>query len=258
MKAPHNDVLLGLLADRALEGLDAARERELEELLAKAPEVDREEFDRAAAALHLAWIGAPREELPPALVRTIERAAGAWVRPELESDASAGPTLVTTDPPARRSPFVSPWPGWLVAAASLLLFLFVARRGAGDAPPAWGDLQGVVEVAWSNTEDPLSAGVSGAVRWDPARQRGVMRFRGLPPNEPTEAQYQLWIFDAERDEARPVDGGVFDVPTSGEVDVPIDAKLAVADATLFAVTLERPGGVVVSDRSRLVLAAPVP
>ena len=84
-----------------------------------------------------------------------------------------------------------------------------------------------------------------------------MRFESLAPNDPETSQYQLWIFDPTRAdwEARPVDGGVFDVPSSGEVCVPIDAKLAVRETALFAVTLEVPGGVVVSRRERLVLTA---
>ena len=86
-----------------------------------------------------------------------------------------------------------------------------------------------------------------------------MRFRGLAANDPAVEQYQLWIFDAERDEARPVDGGVFDVPsTDSDTIVPIDAKLPVSRATLFAVTIEQPGGVVVSSRERLPLLAQVP
>ena len=43
-----------------------------------------------------------------------------------------------------------------------------------------------------------------------------MRFRGLAANNPTQIQYQLWMFDAERDERYPVDGGVFDVPAGGD------------------------------------------
>ena len=52
-----------------------------------------------------------------------------------------------------------------------------------------------------------------------------------------------------------VDGGVFDVPSTGEVIVPITAKLRVGGATLFAVTVERPGGVVVSRREHIVVTA---
>ena len=56
-------------------------------------------------------------------------------------------------------------------------------------------------------------------------------------------------------DARPVDGGVFDVPAgAAEVIVTIDAKLAIARPTAFAVTLEKPGGVVVSDGPLLIVA----
>ena len=39
--------------------------------------------------------------------------------------------------------------------------------------------------------------------------------------------------------------------------MPIEAKLPVSNAVMFAITVERPGGVVVSDRSRLPLLAKV-
>ena len=82
-----------------------------------------------------------------------------------------------------------------------------------------------------------------------------MRFTGLAVNDPTQYQYQLWIFDKARDEKFPVDGGVFDVSSTGEVTVVISPKLHVTDATLFAVTIEKPGGVVVSKRERIVVTA---
>jgi hypothetical protein len=86
-----------------------------------------------------------------------------------------------------------------------------------------------------------------------------MRFEGLPPIDPTEAVYQLWIFDASRESftdspleiRHPVDGGVFAVTDAGVAEVPITAKLPVGEPVLFAVTVEPPGGVVVSDRSRI-------
>jgi anti-sigma-K factor RskA len=86
-----------------------------------------------------------------------------------------------------------------------------------------------------------------------------MVFRNMRRNDPTTEQYQLWIFDKDRDERYPVDGGVFDITESGECIVPIHAAVQVNEAALFAVTIERPGGVVVSDRSRLpLLAQPKP
>ena len=84
-----------------------------------------------------------------------------------------------------------------------------------------------------------------------------MRFRGLPANDPTNQQYQLWIFDENQDEKYPIDGGVFDVNKDGEVIIPIDAKINVKNPKMFAVTKEKPGGVVVSDRTGIVAIAKV-
>lgn len=50
-------------------------------------------------------------------------------------------------------------------------------------------------------------------------------------------------------------GRVFDVTSTGEVIVPITAKLRVGDASLFAVIVERPGGVVVSRREHIIVTA---
>src|SRR4029077_12947770 len=108
-------------------------------------------------------------------------------------------------------------------------------------------------LSWHPTAE--AAGASGDIVWSSSAQRGFMRFVGLPPNDPSKTQYQLWIFDRQRDQAYPVDGGVFDVTSTGEVIVPIAAKLRVGDAALFAVTVERPGGVVVSRRVHIVVTA---
>ncbi|NGX15947.1 anti-sigma factor [Wenzhouxiangella sp. XN24] len=110
-------------------------------------------------------------------------------------------------------------------------------------------------LPWSATDDPAAADAGGRVIWNPAEQAGVMRFSGLQPNDPSAWQYQLWIFDAERDERFPVDGGVFDVAPDGETLVPIRAKLPVGEAVLFAITVEQAGGVVVSSRERIALVA---
>ena len=60
--------------------------------------------------------------------------------------------------------------------------------------------------------------------------------------------------DPSRDE-RPIDGGVFDIPAGAdEVIVPIDAKLRADNPAVFAITLEQPGGVVVSEGPLLVVA----
>lgn len=204
----------------------------------------------------LAREAAAGEALPPALAARIV-AAG-----EREVGARAAVVPIAS----RRRPAVLPW---LLAAAAVVAWLVVPspllrrapeRGGAGSvvalrdsvlADPA------LVRVAWGPSTDPAGQGAAGEVLWSPALQRGVLRFEGLAPNDPRLAQYQLWIVDAGRDARYPVDGGVFDVTAAGEVLVPVAARLPVARPTLFAVTLEKPGGVVVSTRERLVLAAAV-
>lgn len=155
---------------------------------------------------------------------------------------------------------------WLAAAAAFLAALYFAFP-TPDAPPDFvgarsallEDRADVVNLTWKGTEDAAAAGgVGGDVVWSHAAQRGYMRFSGLAANDPDVEQYQLWIFDETRPEATPVDGGVFDVPSEGEVVVPIRPALNVGKAHLFAVTVEKAGGVVVSDRSRIAVLASVP
>lgn len=151
--------------------------------------------------------------------------------------------------------------GWVTAAALLLAwwsFGSVSRTKtfAERRSELLGRGADSLRVEWAKSEHPDAKSAAGDVVWSPGLQEGFMRFRGLRPNDPTKEQYQLWVFDATRDDRYPVDGGVFDVPAgSEEVIVPIHATLHVEKPVLFAVTRERPGGVVVSDRSQLVIAA---
>jgi hypothetical protein len=161
--------------------------------------------------------------------------------------------------------------GWLAAAAAIAVMVY-PRLGDRPATPNNGNavatalpmpeqldrfMRDAPDVQMINWVSPSGAvRCQGDVCWSQVRQRGYMRFTGLPRNDPSQVQYQLWIFDAERPEATPVDGGVFNVDREdGMVIVPIDAKLPIHRASAFAITRERPGGVVVSDRKDLVLLA---
>jgi anti-sigma-K factor RskA len=115
-----------------------------------------------------------------------------------------------------------------------------------------------IERAWRAGGDTTGEQVAGDVVWDEASQTGYMRFVNLRHNEPNAEQYQLWIFDGTRDQRYPVDGGVFDITSrGGEQIVRIHAKLRVQVPLIFAVTVEHPGGVVVSDRTRIAAIADV-
>jgi hypothetical protein len=164
--------------------------------------------------------------------------------------------------------------GWFAAAASVLIALagWWPRLQTGGDPmteiPVASTLeqerqqlaaqQGVLTRTWQTTQDPAASGVTGDVVWDQRTQNGYLRFRGLQANNTDELQYQLWIFDGERDERYPIDGGVFDIPPGQrEVIIPITAKLQVRNPAMFAVTIEKSGGSVVSSRDRIVVLAPV-
>ena len=138
-------------------------------------------------------------------------------------------------------------------------------RGSADAeePVSAADqrlalLQGqrfVLRRAWVPAGDSSGIGVQGDVVWDARNQTGYLRFTRLRRNDPSQEQYQLWIFDGQRDQRYPVDGGVFDSDGAEELVVPIQARLPVGTPLAFAVTVERRGGVVVSDRQRVVVIA---
>lgn len=196
--------------------------------------------------------------LPPALAR---RLAG------LGQHESAPERLLPRI--LRPVPFWRLRAAWLLAGTAVVLWVLVpspfARRRTEEPGAAAESVvrevmadPAALHVQWAVSTDPAATTASGEVVWDAAHQRGVLRIRDLVPNDPRRAQYQLWIIDADRDARFPVDGGVFDVGSGDEVLVPVHARLAVGHPTLFAVTLERPGGVVVSARDRLVLAAQVP
>ena len=112
-------------------------------------------------------------------------------------------------------------------------------------------------IDWQSGTTPFANPVKGDVVWSNRTQQGFMRFVGLPVNNPKVSQYQLWIIDPLRDD-EPIDGGVFNVSKRGEVIVEIDPKLDVIAPKAFAITVEKPGGVVVSTQENLPLLAPVP
>lgn len=240
---------LDLCVDRFTIGLDHGGRVALDR---RAKRADLDEFERAVAAVHLSLL-TDVEAPPAALLQRLELEGLRRVSPESSlNPAEAGAVSFSSKAFAAG--------GWLVAAT--LLFMLAPFGGGEDDVLAMraaliAESTDLVRVAWTPTEDAAATGASGEVVWSTARQEGYMLFQGLAPNDPAKNRYQLWIFDPTRAdwEAKPVDGGLFGVPDTGVVVIPIDAKLAVGEPALFAVTVEVPGGVVVSERERLVLTA---
>jgi RNA polymerase sigma-70 factor (ECF subfamily) len=115
---------------------------------------------------------------------------------------------------------------------------------------------GTVRLDWTRTRDVSARQATGDVVWNFAEQRGFIRVRGLAPTDKRKTTYQLFISDSGRDDRFPVDGGLFDVEDdSTEIVLPFKPRLPITEATLFVVSLEKAGGVVVSSKARVVLTA---
>ncbi|MEL7059240.1 MAG: anti-sigma factor [Acidobacteriota bacterium] len=147
--------------------------------------------------------------------------------------------------------------GWLRPTAQPEVVPTAKRPTLVESRTLLASQPGSLSLDWTATEDLAAIGLEGDVVWHPERQAGFLTFSGLAANDPALEQYQLWIFDATRPQEHPIDGGVFDVSADGVAVIPIRTQLEVREPTLFAVTVEAPGGVVVSGRERIVALAQV-
>jgi hypothetical protein len=240
------DGRLELLADQALQGLTPEQQAELDAL-----EVDPAELLGLELAI-ASVLAAGTEPLP--LPRRLRQA--------IEADASL-------DNPQRsplRRPWRAPWLSWAVAASALGFAILKppAPKPVVPEAPMPPTLAERVEQAKGRfgslrlaaTPHPLARGAGGDLVWDPSSQQGFLRLEGLAEVEPNQGAYQLWIFDRTRDARYPVDGGLFIITDARTPTVvPIHPAIPVRDPSLFAITLEPAGGVVVSDRKRILLSA---
>ena len=284
--------LLDLLTEQATRGLDEHNQKELNDLTKLFPEwKDDESLSMTAATLALSVVR-PNEEMPAHLkTRILAESDRFFAGQESEhkvlnfkSKPERGKTTKTqiaaqTERGAK-VPFWN-WAGWAVAAAAcvaLAVNLWTTRTVAPtemvNNPPAQitptptpglaeqrerflASAPDAVQTTWTDFNPKQPRGVTGDVVWSNALQKGFMRFRSIQPNDKTRETYQLWIFDAAQNAKTPIDGGVFDVDASGDVIVPIDAKIQVRKPTMFAVTAEKPGGVVVSELGKVMAIAKI-
>lgn len=278
-----DDALVDLLIKQVTEGLSPDEQRALDALDGAIATRYLRDFERAAAALDLAATTAA--EAPPAALRArIELQAGSYFASRGAAVQTAADNIVEHKnwrSPAGPTPPSKPRGGalaWFAAAACLVLAIVgwlhtpqpptapvvelpkVEPTLPPAAPPTPAQERAALlakpdtlKIVLGATKDPAAAGVSGDVVWDPVAQTGFIHFVGLVANDPRILQYQIWIFDGSRDQRYPVDGGVFDVPANAaEVVIPIRAELPVRVVKAFAVTVEKPGGVVVSARAHVL------
>ena len=284
MSQNMDERLLDLLCDKATGSLSEEEARELAELSASAnTDMDAHSLELTAAAILLAETDI--EEMPghleAKLLGAAQRHFGAQKASSDGSGVMPARTIDRSEPKPSRSFF--DWFGWAVAAAACIALvgtIYYNQNRLADlqnqiaelkkptpAPVNPSDAEArdqlireasdLTRASWTKGTVKESEGVTGEVVWSDERQMGYMTFRGLPPNDPNREAYQLWIFENAELEAHPKDGGVFNVSETGEVVIPIEAKLKTIDPKVFAITIEPPGGVVVSKREKIAALAPV-
>jgi Anti-sigma-K factor rskA len=277
-----DEATVDLLVKQVAEGLPPSEKRALDAL--DSPEVSAIllDIERAAAAITLVAVASHSETPPPALQARLEHQGRVFLADNNVVGLNPAQTATSA---GLRGQWRRGAAGWFAAAACLLLAVLgwlrspqpaispamvsthvtvpaiVPPTNTPTAPPTPAEERAALlartdslKLTLGATKDPAAAGVTGDVVWDPLTQRGFLHFIGLRPNDPRVQQYQAWIFDGERDKRYPVDAGVFDVPAnSSEVIVPLHAALPVRVAKAFAVTIEKPGGVVVSALHHVVV-----
>lgn len=290
MNTDKKERLLELLADEAIFGLSKEEIIELNDLKNEFPDWE-DDFAFEQAAAMIALTGADTNASMPANLRKniladSEKFFGSAQEtqevfsfaPESRNAAGALARERNVVETAPKAPFWQ-WLGWGLAAAACVALAFniwltrfqPAPEIVKTAPPTatptpeltleqkrqqlLASANDLVKTEWSSPNKDEQ--ISGDIVWSDSAQQGYMRFRGLAVNDPQRQTYQLWIFDETQDEKTPIDGGVFDVSAQGEVIIPIDPKLKVKNPKLFAVTVEKPGGVVVSKREKIAALAKV-
>lgn len=277
MNEQNEERMLDLLCKQAVEGLTQTEENELRELETMGfTGVDLQSLEYTAAAISTLGVSGD-DKLPDHLKSKILAAAdehfvGKRIAPQ-------APAIITET----KTPIWA-WLGWAAAAAASLLLvanLWVSNsRGPGPlvGGPPTTPTPAPEKLTPNQLREKFLASVpptemvkaewgaggikeiepSGDVVWSDATQTGYLRVKGLPKNDPNNNTYQLWIVAENQDSKTPVDGGTFDINSDGEVIIPIDAKVRTLNPKAFAITIEKPGGVVVSTQKHAALAAVKP
>lgn len=274
MSEHKEERLLELLSDKAVFGLTPDEAAELAALEEQFDAYDEQSFELAAAAIAMVGLESD-EQLPAHLSAKIAADAATYFAPAAVAVREEKEELQKTfEFEPKKSPWS--WLGWVVAGfacVALAINIYTTRgldstANVKPTPTATPKIEltpaqerekllasasDLFRSDWGDIDPKKPFGVKGDVVWSQTAQKGYLRFTNMPVNDRTKETYQLWIFDA--DQKNPIDGGVFDATENGEVVIPIDAKIKVSKPVMFAVTVEKPGGVVVSDRQKIMVVA---
>lgn len=284
MNEEIHEIIIDLLTKKATYGLDSIEQTQLDEYNSDASISEDETFEMAAAAVGLVGLRT-NEPLPAHLHARLMTSADTFFACGFPIAAIGEPDPVIHEEPEYQKVFAMEpvkrswnWLGWALAGAAciaLAINIGLTRLNRAEVasvinPPSTPEKESDQQLYAKLSSEPgsikASMGVgnvkelkdiSGDVVWSDTKQKGYMRLHGLPVNDVSKETYQLWIFDKTQDKATPIDGGTFDIDKNGDVLIPINAKLKAKQPEMFAITVERPGGVVVSKRDRIAALAKV-
>lgn len=285
----RDDRLSELLADQAVFGLSAEEEMELGQLKKQFPDRGKDfSLELTAAAIGLSNLNI-NEELPASLRSEIYARADEFFGSPVTApnvvnftprtnaaDSTILPNVVET---TANRPFWQ-WLGWALAAAAcvaLAINLWTTRSRVtpeiAENPPvsqtptparlsAEQERAQLLAVASDAVKIPLAdpknaKEIMGEMVWSNSLQKGYARFTKLPANDIAKETYQLWIVDEMQNPKTPISGGVFNISAAGEAVIPIDPQLVVRKPAAIAITVEKPGGVVVSAQEKVVALAKI-
>jgi anti-sigma-K factor RskA len=180
-----------------------------------------DELDEAAAALAH---NAPARALPPEL------------RARVLARVSRGKTMAF--------PRRSNWIPWTLAACLALSCAYLVAESEGlrkrIARLEKRDIFSRVQIASLSSKLESAPNANAVVVWDEKKQRGILKVTQLPRNA-DDRDYQLWLVDPRYKD--PINGGVFHVANDGTLSVTFQPNAPVREAQVFAISLERKGGV---------------
>lgn len=250
MTPSAHDTFTDYLADKALGcPLSPECELEFESLVAAGHADDDVSLEMTAAVLEVSLL--TRQDfvvMPAEARRRLEAAGAAWAA---VTSGVLGGGLNSPSVFRRRAVRVAVrWGPWAAAAACLTMAVIAW------SPSSRADTVKIVESDPNKLEASLASwtdgGASapeakespmGCVCWSEANQSGFLRLKGVPVND-CEHQYQVWIIDDRGMDER-ISGGVFDCKSANCV-VEIHPAIPVHHAKAFAITIEGPGGTMVS------------
>lgn len=258
MRSLDKELLLDLLVVQSTQPMSDDENIELQRLLKEYPEYNNYEFDEIASLAHMSYhLNDKRihDKLPSDIKSKI-------LNSQKKIDSLSFYKIKIND--FMRSLFYKPAYAWAITVLLTigLSFSMIEFKNYENnfkyLPLKRGVLQltsnDLIEYPWYSKESDFAL-AKGDIVWSNKSQKGFIKISGMPINDPLQKQYQIWIIDPIKYK-QPVDGGVFNIKIVGkDIIIPINPKLPISNAKGFAITIEQPGGVVVSSQN-LILTAP--